>query len=151
MITILAFCINLVNLKEIVNYNYDNSLPGVLSGVDAYVDSNINSLTNTTSRSNGARWANLVANMCVIGDHPFFGVGRGLKDGYMYDYILDYGKNNQEVINWSKDMIEKGVLRSEYPPFKQICRCCHSKWDYWTNSISITDFINYNELYQIFE
>lgn len=119
MITILAFGTNLVDFKKLVNNNHDDSSPSVLSGVEAYLDSNINSVTNTTSRSNGARWANLVANIYVIMEHPFFGVGRGLKDAYMYDYILDFGKNNQEVKNWSKDMIEKGVLRSEYPPLNK--------------------------------
>ena len=48
-------------------------------------------------------------------DHPVFGVGNGLKDAYMYDYILEIGKNNKEVENWSRDMLEKGVLKSGYP------------------------------------
>ena len=119
MITVLAFWTNLVDFKNLVGYNYINKSPDLLLGVEAYIDNNINSLANTSSRSNGARWANLVANLCVIRDHPIFGVGRGLKDAYMYDYILEFGKNNQEVKNWSKDMIEKGVLRSEYPPLNK--------------------------------
>ena len=114
-ITVLAFGTNLVDLKGLVNHNNIDGSSIVFTDTGAYIDRNINSVTNTTSRSNGARWANLLANICVVRDHLVFGVGTGLKDAYMYDYILEAGKNNQEVINWSNDLLKNGVLKSGYP------------------------------------
>lgn len=114
IITALAFGVNLINFKGFIQ-NQENISSIELLDSEDYVDRNINSIANTTSRSNGARWSNLLANIYVVQDHPVFGVGNGLKDAYMYDYILDIGKNNKEVENWSRDMLEKGVLKSGYP------------------------------------
>ncbi len=114
LITAFAFAINLINFNGIVQKQGDNFSIEVMDSA-AYLDRNINSITNTKARSNGARWSNLLANLYVIRDHPFFGVGTGLKDAYMYEYILDVGKNNQEVENWSRDMLGIGVLKSGYP------------------------------------
>lgn len=114
VITAFAFGVNLVNFKWIIQ-NQGDSFSIELMDSEAYLDRNINSIANTTSRSNGARWSNLWANIYVVRDHPVFGVGNGLKDVYMYGYILDIGKNNKEVENWSRDMLEQGVLKSGYP------------------------------------
>ena len=114
VITAFAFGVNLINFKG-VTQNQGDSISIEVMDSEAYLEHNINSISNTTSRSNGARWSNLWANIYVVRDHPIFGVGTGLKDAYMYEYIQDVGKNNNEVQNWSKDMLEKGVLKSGYP------------------------------------
>ena len=114
VITAFAFGVNLINFKG-VTQNQGDSISIEVMDSEAYLENNINSISNTTSRSNGARWSNLWANIYVVRDHPIFGVGTGLKDAYMYEYIKDVGKNNNEVQNWSKDMLEKGVLKSGYP------------------------------------
>ena len=114
IITALAFGVNLINFKGLIQNQGDGSSIEFMDSGD-YLERNVNSIANTTSRSNGARWSNLLANIYVVQDHPVFGVGNGLKDAYMYDYILEIGKNNKEVENWSRDMLEKGVLKSGYP------------------------------------
>ena len=44
-----------------------------------------------------------------------FGVGTGLKDGYMYDNLPEFSYTNYEVRNWSRYLYNEGVLKAGYP------------------------------------
>ena len=59
IITALAFGVNLINFKGFIQ-NQENISSIELLDSEDYVDRNINSIANTTSRSNGARWSNLL-------------------------------------------------------------------------------------------
>lgn len=102
----LAFALNLVNFKEDVSNTNDAS---------NYLENNVMSITNTTSRSNNARFGNLVANLNVISEHTIMGIGTGLKNAYIYNNIPEFAMNNGEIQLWSRCMHEKGVLKSGYP------------------------------------
>ncbi len=60
----------------------------VEKALDKYIDSNVKSVSNTSSRSNSARFGNTVAMFNVGLDHLAFGVGRGLHSSYMVDKFL---------------------------------------------------------------
>ena len=106
----LAFALNLVNFKGLVATENVQ-----VNSASNYLKSNIASVANTTSRSNNARFGNLVANLNVITEHPIMGIGTGLKDAYIYNNIPEFGRNNGEIQLWSRCMREKGVLKSGYP------------------------------------
>lgn len=107
----LAFSANLINFKGLVN----SSGIDVFGSAEQYLNSNVASVANTTSRSNNARFGNLVANLNTITEYPVMGVGTGLKDVYIYRNIPEFAKNNAEINLWSRCMKEKGVLKSGYP------------------------------------
>ena len=83
--------------------------------LDKYFDSNIKSVSNTSSRSNSARFGNTVAMFNVGIDHLAFGVGRGLHSNYMVDKFPDFAKDSGEVKHWTEDVLQKGFLAFEYP------------------------------------
>ena len=105
-----AFTFNLINFKGLVT-----SEDVKVNSASNYVKSNIVSVVNTKSRSNNARFGNLVANLNVIAKHPIIGVGTGLKDMYIDRNLPEFAKNNAEIKLWSRCMREKGVLKSGYP------------------------------------
>ena len=80
-----------------------------------YVDDNAKTLVNAEARSNGARYSLIQANFAIGKDHPIIGVGSGLKNAYITDYMPEMGKNNNEVKMWMKTQQEKGILKSVYP------------------------------------
>jgi len=107
---VVAFTLNLISFKELVS-----SENVKVNSASNYVKSNIASVANPTSRSNNARFGNLVANLNVIKEHPLMGVGTGLKDAYIDNNIPEFAHNNEEIKLWGRCMQEKGVLKSGYP------------------------------------
>lgn len=87
----------------------------VEKALDKYIDSNVKSVSNTSSRSNSARFGNTVAMFNVGLDHLAFGVGRGLHSSYMVDKFPDFAKDSGEVKRWTEDVLQKGFLAFEYP------------------------------------
>lgn len=114
MITLTGFLLNFLNFNIINNYCHVNN-PHIENRIENYIDNNIESVTKSDSRSNNARLASLIANINVIKEYPVTGVGTGLKDAYIYNYMPEFGKYNSEVILWSNDMLDKGVLKSGFP------------------------------------
>lgn len=108
VITILAFGFNLIDLKGMLN----SSDVGKVKSASNYVKHNITSVTDTKSRSNNARLANLVANINTIIEYPIMGIGTGLKDAYIDRNLPEFAYNNYEVRNWSRYMRNEGVLKS---------------------------------------
>ena len=84
-----------------------------------YYKKNLGSLGNKNARSNGARLINLIANLKTIESHPVLGVGTGLKDAYIDENLPADSFTNGEVLNWSKYMHERGVLKSGFPPLNK--------------------------------
>lgn len=109
-ISVLAFTANLVDCRQLLNY-------GSIDGISAekYFERNVGSITETNARSNSARLANLIANLETIKQYPIFGVGTGLKDGYMYNNLPEFSYTNFEVRNWSRYLYNEGVLKAGYP------------------------------------
>lgn len=104
-ITFLGFGVNLIDFNSYkVDINAEN-----------YYEENIASVASTDARSNNARLANLLGNLKTIYEYPVFGVGTGLSDAYVDKNLPDFAYSNYEVCNWSKDMYNKGVLKSGYP------------------------------------
>ncbi len=111
VVFVLAFSANLINFKSIVN----SESVVVIRSAEQYLKSNVTSVANTTSRSNNARFGNLVANLNTIVEYPIMGIGTGLKDIYIDRNLPEFAKDNAEIKLWSRCMREKGVLKSGYP------------------------------------
>ncbi len=86
-----------------------------IDSVESYVESNLTSLTSTSQRSNGARYSIMIADFKIGLDHPLIGVGTGLRNAYIPDYLPEMAKDNAEVNMWIKKQQEKGILRSGFP------------------------------------
>lgn len=110
-LVVCGFGINIYGLSAL------KSIPStaVVNVAEEYLERNVSSVTDVNARSNTARYSNLVANLNVIAQYPFMGVGIGLSDAYIDDNIPEFGKSNGEIRLWGKYMHEKGVLKSGYP------------------------------------
>ncbi|MCI1749755.1 MAG: hypothetical protein LKI17_00080 [Megasphaera cerevisiae] len=71
-------------------------------------------------RSNIARKVNVMATTLVGIEHPVFGVGKGLKDAYLVQYLSDEALKNYEVQLWFRMMEEKGILKSGFPTLNKL-------------------------------
>ena len=80
-----------------------------------YINNNMTSLTNPDKRSNRARYSIMVADIKIGLEHPFFGVGMGLRNGYIPKYLSEEGKNNYEVKMWLAFKEKFGIMRSVFP------------------------------------
>lgn len=86
-----------------------------IDSVESYVESNLTSLASTSQRSNGARYSVIVTDLKIALDHPLIGVGTGLRNAYIPDYLPEMAKDNGEVKMWIQNQKEKGILRSGFP------------------------------------
>lgn len=86
-----------------------------IDGIESYLESNLYSLGSTSQRSNAARYSIMIADLKVGLDYPLTGVGLGLRNAYIPDYLPEMAKDNGEVQMWIKNQKEKGVLRSGFP------------------------------------
>ena len=86
-----------------------------IDSVESYVESNLTSLASTSQRSNGARYSVIVTDLKIAIDHPLIGVGTGLRNAYIPDYLPEMAKDNGEVKMWIQNQKEKGILRSGFP------------------------------------
>ena len=80
-----------------------------------YVDSNMESLANPDKRSNRARYSIMEADLKIGLDHPVLGVGMGLRNCYIPDYLSEKGKQNGEVKMWISFREKLGIMRSGFP------------------------------------
>ena len=103
------------SISEINTVDGRSKAVSVEKALDNYIDSNVKSVSNTSSRSNSARFGNTVAMFKVGLDYPLFGVGRGLHSNYMVDRFPDFAKDSEEVKQWTGDVLRKGFLAFEYP------------------------------------
>ena len=110
VITILAFSFNLINFKSLMY-----ATNGSINSATNYLKNNVVSVADTSSRSNNARFANLIANLNTVVEYPVMGVGTGLKDAYIDRNLPEFAYSNSEVRNWSRYMRNEGVLKMGYP------------------------------------
>jgi hypothetical protein len=112
---LLGFLLNIMlpNLISNISDNQDVQVE-VNQQVEQYVDDNISSVASNR-RSNRARLASITAQIKVGLQHPIFGVGHGLKDGYVNDNLPEWAGDIDEVRNWSRYMYMDGILKSGFP------------------------------------
>lgn len=104
------------NKKQITLNNEENKQITIKSNQLAeYFEKNLFSLGNFTQRSNDARYSIMIADFKIGLDHPLIGVGSGLRNAYIPDYLPEMAKDNGEVKMWIKNQKEKGILRSGFP------------------------------------
>ena len=86
-----------------------------IDSIESYLESNLTSLASTSQRSNGARYSIMIADLKIGLDRPLTGVGSGLRNAYIPDYLPEMAKDNGEVQMWIQNQKEKGILRSGFP------------------------------------
>lgn len=100
-------------------------LPSYISGekgdlVGEYVTNNITSVKEDNVRSNRTRFVMAKACWKVGLDHPLLGVGKDLKDPYLYPYVRSYGEDDPEIKLWLNDYDLHGPLKSPFPTTNQL-------------------------------
>ena len=86
-----------------------------VNGIESYLESNLYSLASTSQRSNNSRYSISIADLKIGLEHPIIGVGSGLRNAYIPDYLPEMAKDNGEVQMWIQNQKEKGILRSGFP------------------------------------
>ena len=86
-----------------------------INSVESYVESNLTSLASTSQRSNGARYSIMISDFKIGLNHLLIGVGSGLRNAYIPDYLPEIANNNSEVKMWMQNQKEKGILRFGFP------------------------------------
>lgn len=95
-------------IKEQQNGN--NSL-----NISGYLEDNLVSLASSDKRSNKSRYSILKADLAIGLDHPILGVGCGLRDAYIPDYLPEEAFSGKEIQMWIKNQKENGILKSGFP------------------------------------
>lgn len=103
------------NLNKEDNNNLNKKDNVYLKQLNEYLDKNLLSLMSFSKRSNGARFSIMIADLHIGMDYPFLGIGYGLRNAYILDYLPSLADNNNEVKMWIKNLNEKGILRSGFP------------------------------------
>lgn len=83
--------------------------------IDNYINDNLLSLTNLEKRSNGARYSIMMSDIKIGLDNPIWGIGRGLRNSYIPDYLPQKAFEIQEVKMWFKFRESLGLLRYSFP------------------------------------
>ncbi len=86
-----------------------------IDGIESYLETNLYSLGSASQRSNNSRYSINIADLKIGLDYPLTGVGPGLRNAYIPDYLPEMAKDNGEVKMWIKNQKEKGILRSGFP------------------------------------
>ena len=118
-VSVMAFTVNLIDYRQLLNYGKLTMLTA-----EKYLEQNVVSITESNVRSNSARFANLIANLKTIKQHPILGVGTGLKDAYIDSNLPEFAFSNSEVRNWSQYMHNEGILKSGYPSLNKFADVC---------------------------
>lgn len=113
--SLVAFVSSNYFISTCMNKENQNSEANVTVAMTAYIDSNATSLANPDKRSNRARYSIMEADFRIGLDHPILGVGRGLRDGYIPQYLPEKGKQNGEVKMWLDYREKLGILKSGFP------------------------------------
>ena len=87
-----------------------------------YAENNIVGIVDSSSGSNGARFAIIKSDMRIGFDHWLIGVGLNLKSAYTYDYLTPKEKLNGEIKLWKETQQKYGVLKSGYPSICEFSR-----------------------------
>lgn len=110
LVSITAFVLSVLFINNLLANNKYN-----ISGIESYLESNLYSLASTSQRSNNSRYSINIADFKIGLEHPIIGVGSGLRNAYIPDYLPEMAKDNGEVQMWIQNQKEKGILRSGFP------------------------------------
>lgn len=83
--------------------------------INSYFEKNLFSLASLNQRSNNARYSIMLTDLKIGLSNPVLGVGTGLRNAYVPDYLPDMSKGNREVKMWLNNQKEKGIMRSGFP------------------------------------
>ena len=83
--------------------------------INSYFEKNLFSLASLNQRSNNARYYIMLTDLKIGLSNPVLGVGTGLRNAYVPDYLPDMSKGNREVKMWLNNQKEKGIMRSGFP------------------------------------
>lgn len=108
-----------IGLSLITQFPSHQSFDGQEVTLGSYMEQNVTSVVGD-QRSNSARKANVRATTQVGLEHPLFGIGHSFKPMYVDKALTVDEKDIPEVHNWSKDMYEKGLLKSGYSALNQL-------------------------------
>lgn len=108
VLTFIGFGMNIV-LNFIPKYTFVSETEKEET-FEAYYYDNMKSIIEKNSRSNGSRLINMKAHLQVFIEHPIFGVGHDLKDGYVRNHLTQEDLNNEEIRNITNSFNEKGPL-----------------------------------------
>lgn len=97
----------------IANFLKDNRYD--IKTANQYIESNLISLTSTKQRSNNARYSIMLTDLKIGLNNPILGVGTGLRNAYVPDYLPEMSKNNGEIKMWIENQQEKGIMRAGFP------------------------------------
>lgn len=86
-----------------------------IDSVEGYIESNLTSFASASQRSNGARYSIMIADLKIGLGYPLTGVGTGLRNAYIPDYLPEMAKDNGEIKMWIQSQKKKGILRSGFP------------------------------------
>ena len=100
------------NKKEIKE---KQGISGNKNQINSYFEENLFSLVSLNKRSNNARYSIMLTDLKIGLNNPIFGVGIGLRNAYVPDYLPEMSKGNKEINMWLKNQQEKGIMRSGFP------------------------------------
>lgn len=115
MCSLLAFGSSNLFMTYCMNGNKHFANTSQITAAKKYIDSNAGSLANPNKRSNKARYTIMEADFRIGLDHPVLGVGRGLRNGYIPQYLPEKGKQNAEVRMWLAFREKLGLMKSGFP------------------------------------
>ena len=104
----LAFFINLINFKELTSTGFYDNLKD-------YQEKNFNTILDTKKRSNSNRLNNNLGTLRVIKEHPFLGVGNGLRSVYLMEKMTEEDLQIIELNNCTNSIRIQGPLQMDYP------------------------------------
>lgn len=112
---LLSFVGSNLFMSTFINTKSNITEVNVTTTMTDYIDSNATSLANPDKRSNRARYSIMEADFRIGLAHPILGVGRGLRNGYIPQYLPEKGKQNGEVKMWLEYREKLGILKSGFP------------------------------------
>lgn len=113
-ISCVAFIASNIFIAQCMNKQGTQAI-SIETSMAEYVESNAASLANPDKRSNRARYSVMEADFKIGLDHPFLGVGKGLRSSYMPDYFSEKALQNGEVKMWLRFREKLGIMRSGFP------------------------------------
>ena len=98
------------------DYTLENETASFLKKAgENYVSQNIASAVGKDQRSNRARFSLMEAELKVWMEHPFFGVGEGLKGAYIPEKLPSDATESSEVRMWLDRLHANGALKASFP------------------------------------
>lgn len=86
-----------------------------------YLQDNLGSISSSTQRSNRSRYSIFKASVAIGKDYPILGVGKGLRQAYIPDYLPEEAFAGNEIQRWIHDQKEKGIMKSGFPALGEYC------------------------------